>query len=80
MYVIILIKSETGIASIKIKYDLLLNVVLVYLVVVDSKIYGTSLIFLNDTTSPLGFPELVMFDVNVISSSVILFKLSYGLL
>jgi len=48
-----LIRSETGIASTKIKYDLLLNVVFVYLVVVDSKIYGTSLIFLKDTTSLL---------------------------
>jgi len=52
---------------------------LVYLVVMDSKIYGTSLIFLNDTISPLVFPELVILDVNVISSSIILFKLFYGL-
>jgi hypothetical protein len=58
-----------------------LNVVFVYLVVVDSKIYGTSLIFLKDTTSPLNCPGLVfvIFDVSIISSSVMLSKLFYDL-
>ncbi len=57
-----------------------MNVLFVYLVVVvDSKIYGILLTFLKDITSLFNCPELVTFDVSVISSSIMLSKLFYDL-